>query len=239
MLRADVVIAVSETCARYWRDHYPGPLTEKLHVIERGVDADEFPYGYTPSKSFSAGLRQSLGIARDTPLWCLPGRMVRSKGHLDLIPVLQAVTDANVLTPGEGPDAFSRELRSAAQQAGVLPRLHFLGHRQDVRDILAVSDIVFSISHKPESFGRTTAEALALGRPVIGYAHGGVEEILANVFPDGLVSPRSTEQLTDRAVDFTQRRPSVRRHHRYRLQDMCDATLAVYERLSRRRPPCQ
>lgn len=52
---------------------------------------------------------------------------------------------------------------------------------------MAVSALVYSLSTQPESFGRTTLEALALGRPVVGYDHGGVGELLGQLFPAGRV----------------------------------------------------
>ncbi|GBL46756.1 glycosyltransferase [Sulfuriferula multivorans] len=55
-----------------------------------------------------------------------------------------------------------------------------------MREVFAVSDIVLSLSSKPESFGRTVLEALRLGTPVVGYNHGGVGEILAAAYPAGL-----------------------------------------------------
>ena len=178
-------------------------------------------------------------LEKGAPVWCLPGRIVRGKGHLDLIPVLTQVPDANVLIPGEGPASFLKELKAAALKASVRERMHFLGHRQDIRDILAASDIVFSLSHKPESFGRTAAEALALGRPVIGYDHGGVGEILAKVYPEGAVTPMNVDQLTTRAKTFYRNPPGVPKHACYRLDRMCEATLNVYYELCRRRSTCQ
>lgn len=236
MLRADAVIAVSETCANYWRKHYPGPRTANLRIIERGVDDAEFPFGYRPRAGFAETLPE---LETGAPIWCLPGRIVRGKGHLDLIPVLTQISDANVLIPGEGPASFVTELKNAARAAGVLERMHFLGHRQDIRDILATSDIVFSLSHKPESFGRTAAEALALGRPVIGYDHGGVGEILAKVYPEGGVRPMNVDHLIERVKTFHCDPPDVPRHSCYRLRAMCESTLTVYDELCRCRSTCQ
>ena len=59
---------------------------------------------------------------------------------------------------------------------------------------------MLSLSAKPESFGRTVLEALSLGRPVVGYAHGGVGEILDRRYPAGRVPPGDVETLLARVV---------------------------------------
>jgi glycosyltransferase involved in cell wall biosynthesis len=57
---------------------------------------------------------------------------------------------------------------------------------------------VLCLSSTPESFGRTVAEAIAIGTPVVGYSHGGVAEILAAEFPDGAVECQDFGALTAR-----------------------------------------
>ena len=51
----------------------------------------------------------------------------------------------------------------AARDMGLSDIVVFAGHRSDIRDIYAVSDVVVSLSSKPESFGRTVLEPLAMG----------------------------------------------------------------------------
>jgi glycosyltransferase involved in cell wall biosynthesis len=46
--------------------------------------------------------------------------------------------------------------------------------RSDVQAIYSLSHVVLQLSSKPEAFGRTVIEALQLGVPVLGFAHGGV-----------------------------------------------------------------
>ena len=58
---------------------------------------------------------------------------------------------------------------------------------------------VLQLSRKPEAFGRTVLEALSLCRPVLGYAHGGVGELLAELYPEGRSPPGDLTRLTERA----------------------------------------
>jgi glycosyltransferase involved in cell wall biosynthesis len=91
--------------------------------------------------------------------------------------------------------AYLDELKQLVQQLNLANDVTFVGHRSDLREVLAVSQLVFSLSTSPESFGLTTLEALALGRPVIGYDHGGVGELLRELFPAGRVPLRDEATL--------------------------------------------
>ncbi len=98
-----------------------------------------------------------------------------------------------------------------------------------MRDWLSASDIVFSLcSDPPEAFGRTVPEALHLGVPVIGWDHGGVQEVLAEVFPAGSVPPGDHAQLLKRSRDFLRQCPEVARNAAFGLQESMQKTMAVY-----------
>jgi len=101
-----------------------------------------------------------------------------------------------------------------------------------VRDVFAVSDLILQLSNKPESFGRTVIEALSLCRPVLGYAHGGVGELLAELYPAGRVPVGDINKLIDRAAELVGRAPPIPPMQRYRLADMQDSVLALYQELA-------
>ena len=88
---------------------------------------------------------------------------------------------------------------------------------------------MFSLSRQPESFGRTTLEALALGRPVVGYDHGGVAELLRVLFPEGAVPPGDVERaaIVTRQLLATAPEPRPLRPP-FTLEAMCHSTLDVY-----------
>ncbi|HEY0180267.1 MAG TPA: glycosyltransferase, partial [Dokdonella sp.] len=97
----------------------------------------------------------------------------------------------------------------------------------------ALSALVLQLSNQPESFGRTVVEAIALCRPVLGYDHGGVGELLADLYPAGRVPARDRERLVERAAELLRLAPPIAPLQRYRLADMQRATLALYDELVR------
>ncbi|MEA2094879.1 MAG: glycosyltransferase, partial [Pseudomonadota bacterium] len=113
------------------------------------------------------------------------------------------------------------------------------GYRDDLREILSISAVVLSLSRHPEAFGRTVNEALSLGRPVAGYAHGGVGEQLAELFPAGQVPVGDRQRMAERLALWHQQPPQMEAVKAYRLDNMLQGTLQLYETLAGDWPPCR
>jgi glycosyltransferase involved in cell wall biosynthesis len=78
----------------------------------------------------------------------------------------------------EGGDrAYEDRLRALAARLGVAGRVSFLGWRDDVPAVLAAADVALLASEE-ESFGMSLVEAMALGKPCVGTAVGGVPEVI-------------------------------------------------------------
>ncbi|MGH8124784.1 MAG: glycosyltransferase [Rhodanobacteraceae bacterium] len=239
MARGDRVIAVSQTVHDFVLSNYPNINATKLTVIPRGIDPDAFPYGYRPDDSWRERFFAEFPQLAGAPLLTLPGRGTRLKGHADAIALIAGLrergVDARLLLLGvveAGREAYLRELQAMARARGAADIVAFSPPRSDVRDVYAVSDLVLQLSNKAESFGRTVIEALSLCRPVLGYAHGGVGELLAELYPAGRVPVGDLTKLTDRAAELLGRAPPIPPLQRYRLADMQASVLKLYQELA-------
>lgn len=228
------VICVSESIRDFVRAHYPDVPAEKLRVVPRGVDPVDYPHGWQPDAAWQKKFVAEFPETQGKILLTLPGRVTRLKGHEEFFQLLDALRDLPVqglVAGGAHPkkQAYLAELQQAARERK-LP-VTFTGNRSDLKNILAVSAVVYSFTTQPESFGRTTLEALSLGVPVIGYDHGGVGEQLAVIFPLGAVKPGDWRGAADKTRQFLTARPTVPAGHPFTLQAMLDGTLAVYQEL--------
>ena len=168
----------------------------------------------------------------------LPGRGTRLKGHADALRLLAGLrgggVDARLWMVGArqaGRDAYIDELERESARLGIANALVLSEPTADIARAYAASDLVLQLSRKPEAFGRTVLEALSVGRPVMGWAHGGVGELLARWQPHGAVSPFDEEALLHRAhVLMAQPPPAVTMPDG--LRAMQQATLALYEQLA-------
>ncbi|NII12296.1 glycosyltransferase [Oleiagrimonas sp. C23AA] len=239
MTRGDRIIVVSQTVRDYVLTHYPTVDPARLRVISRGVDTNEFPYGYRPGEGWVAAFFNQYPNLAGAPLLVLPGRGTRLKGHHDAIELVADLArrgiDTRLLLLGviePGREAYVEELRALIAERGLQRQVVLSEPRPDVRDVFALSALVLQLSNKPESFGRTVVEALSLCRPVLGYAHGGVGELLAELYPAGRVPLGDRERLAERAAELLRVAPPIPPLSSYRMIDMQAATLAVYRELA-------
>lgn len=239
LLRGERVICVSNTVRDYVLRHYPRTDPTRLVVIPRGVDAAEFPFGHQPDDAWRAAFFAEFPQLAGAPLLTLPARGTRLKGHADAIELLAGLgargIDARLLLLGAreaGREQYVAELEALARERGVAERLAITVPRADVRDVYAVSALVLQVSRQAETFGRIVVEALSMCRPVLGYAHGGVGELLAELYPAGQVAPGDRVQLVERAAELLRRAPPIAPLRAYRLGDMQDATLALYRKVA-------
>lgn len=235
MVSGERVIVVSQSVRDFVFRHYPWLDPTHLRVIPRGVDTDAFPYGYRPDDAWTERFFAEFPQLADAPLLTLPARGTRLKGHHDAIKLVTALRargiDTRLLLLGviePGREEYVKELTALIDKLGVADAVVMTPTRDDVRDVLGISTLVLQLSNKPESFGRTVVEALAMCRPVLGYAHGGVGELLSELYPPGRVPPGDHERLVERAAELLRLAPPIPPLTSYRLCDMQDATLAVY-----------
>lgn len=238
MARGECVIAVSDTVRDYVQRHYARQAGDRVVVIPRGVDPATFPYGFQPAPEWLVRWRALHPRLAGQCVLLLPGRITRLKGHEDFIALIATLRERGVaahglIVGGAHPRkvAYLRELHDLARARGVYDAITFAGQRDDLREIMAASDLVLSLSSQPESFGRTVLEALSLGVRVVGYDHGGVGEILRAVYPTGAVAAGDIEVLADKVLQ-TLRAPPPPPEHPYPLRAMLDATLALYKKLA-------
>jgi len=244
MTRGERVIAVSESIRQYIAENFPKTPLKYVRVIPRGIAPEVYPRGFQPDPAWQQQWLREFPQLAGQRLLTLPGRISRLKGHEDFLRLIQELVGAGekfhgLIVGGAHPkkQGYFQEMQTLATRLGVAHQVTFTGHRSDLREILAASAVVFSLSAQPEAFGRTTLEALALGRPVIGYDHGGVGELLRQFFPTGGIPLRDAQALlrSTRAMLAAAPAPAPVGAP-FTVDAMCRSTLRVYEELA---PPAQ
>ena len=247
LTRGERVLCVSPTVRAHVLRQWPDTDPEKLLVIEPGIDAAVFCAGVaTEARSdLDSGANAKVGGgagARQAPgekILLMPGRGTRLKGHTAALTLLSGLrasgVDARLRLLGAdepGREAYMRELDSIARSLGVAAFFQAQPPTNDVVSAYRQCDLVLQLSSRPEAFGRTVIEALAVGKPVLGWAHGGVGESLARYFPEGQVPLGDQQTLLATTLHLLARGVTSARISPQTLHDMQANTLKVYESLA-------
>ncbi len=169
--RNDAVIAVSDAVGESLIP-YPGP---DARVIPNGVSAK-----FRPEEAAAA--RAELGIAEDRPLVVHVGNIRPHKGHANLTEAIRHVVEAHpevvvASIGGEKYDGDLERITADANAAGVGEQLRFLGRRTDARAFIEAATVYVNPSDF-EGLPVSILEAMALARPIVATAVGGVPSVI-------------------------------------------------------------
>ncbi len=214
-----------------------GFSAERIELIPNGVELGR--YGEPPG----AGLRARLGLPEEKILVACVARFHPVKDHATLLRAFGRVAgereDVELVLAGDG--ELRDELRAQAAALGVEDRVHWLGVRRDVPELLRGVDI-FCMTSVSEAASLTVLEAMASRLPVVVTAVGGNPELVRDEV-DGRLVPRGDDRAAAAAIldlcDDAELARSVGEAGRQRVEAVfdlevtLDAYLALYQRVAR------
>lgn len=212
----------------------------RVKVVYNGVEQALF------QRPRPAGaVRRDLGLPEEVPLLGLVARLDHwGKGHKELFTAMTLLSEqhpCHALIVGDG--RRRGEMQQMAQDLGLSPRIHFLGNRQDVPDLLAAMDIFVLPSHS-EGVSLALLEAMAAGLPVIVSEVGGLPEVVQHE-ENGLLIPVGDAEALAHSLSRVLRDPlwaqtlgeKARREvkTRFSLERLGQEINAIYDELVLRR----
>lgn len=191
--RATGVIANSQATAEAFR---AAGGRAPIHVVPNGFDPARF--ADRPDTELTA-LRRSLRVG-NKPVAAVFGRISRWKGQDILLRAAAMIPELVVWVVGEavftGDDrTYAGELKALASESGLQGRVFFLGHRDDIPQLMQAADVIVHTSVAPEPFGRVVVEGMLSGRPVIASRAGGPSEIIRDGETGWLFEPGNAGEL--------------------------------------------
>jgi glycosyltransferase involved in cell wall biosynthesis len=180
--QADAVIAVSDRLKQELEA--AGVPPQRITVLRNAILLRDYAVAGTASS-----VRREFGIREDQPVISIVGRLSLEKGHETFLQAASTIAkshpDLRCLIVGDGP--LEHTLRQRVQELGLTAQVVFTGHRSQLADIYAATDVLV-ISSLTEGIPNVLLEAFAHGKPAVATSVGGVPEVLEDGRSGWLVS---------------------------------------------------
>lgn len=236
---ADCTTAVSNHLRHAYRSVAAEP--DKIWAIPYGADSALCYPGYQPPAEWTARLHAEHPELSGRYVICLPGPVAPRYGTADAVPILSSLLErgipAHLIIAGgttRCPKAYMAELRRSIHAAALAEHISWVGPDTALRDLLSSAHAVLCTAAHPAAYHRPILEALALGRPVVGYSHGVVAEYLAAFLPAGAVPPGSPAAAADLLAAWHRNPPPLPSAipYPYRLSDTARTYHQLYTTLT-------
>lgn len=173
----DNIITVSEFLRQRFIHDF-GFIPSMVHTVYNGANQDTYNLSRFSTDQLIE-LKKRFNIKENEKVISLIARLYRSKGQQYLIAaapaIVEAVPEVKFLLAGDGP--HEALLKKQAQDLGVLENFIFAGYRQDIPEIIALSDIVVRPSEM-EGLPINVIEAMLMAKPVVASHIAGVPEMI-------------------------------------------------------------
>ena len=212
-----------------------GVPPERCAVLPNGLDL-------SPFKSIDprdrARVRTEFNIPADVPLLGMAVRLDADKRPQTFVRdarrMLARCPDLHFLVAGDGTERVACE--QLAEELGLTARMRFVGFRSDVRSIISACDAM-ALYSLVEACPYAAIEALALGKPVLGFDAGGMREIVRHASTGFLAVPTHADQIVEYAVQLatnptlrsSMSAECVRDSQRFSIERHVDSLLRHYD----------
>jgi glycosyltransferase involved in cell wall biosynthesis len=234
---SSAVVVVSPAVRHDLVERFHIAPSEKTVVVSLGFDLSP----YLSSHRKDAILRRSLGLAADTPLVGIVGRMVPVKNHALFLEAAREVhrhrPQVHFVLVGGG--ELQPELRRLAEQLGLREVVHFVGWQRQMERVYPDLDALV-LTSKNEGTPVVLIEAMACGVPVVATRVGGVPDVVEHGRTGLLVPANDVEGVASAVLDLLEDRRQAQRlgragresvRERFSVQRLLRDTEALYERL--------
>ena len=213
----------------------PGVNPGNVKSVSAGVDFRRFDFKINGIK-----IREELGVNPGQPLIGKIGVIRGWKGYnylLEAAPIiLKKFPDARFVFVGNGPGF--EQTKSIAKSLGLEQKLTFLGHRDDIPEIMAGLDIQVLASFAGEGTPQVIPQAFAMKTPLIATRVGSIPEMLGQGKRGILVEPKNSVDLANGIINLIEN-PGIRNELAEKGYEFCrnelgvdrmiDETITIYE----------
>lgn len=198
---ADEIVTVSENVKQHLVASRMVPKS-KVTVIYNGIDTDKFK-----PHNISKGLYSEFSVESNDVVIGMIGRINAWKGQMALlnamIPLMLKNKNLKLIFVGgvfKGEEHFRSDLKAAIKNSNVSKQISLKEFRTDMIDVYQLIDVFCLPSTNPDPLPTVVLEAMSSGKPIVGFEHGGIQEMVVQNKNGILVEPNNINSLT-RAIE--------------------------------------
>lgn len=195
---ADKIVTVSEAVARHVQQSR-FVKDQQVQVIYNGVDNSVY-------HELAAGpLREKFGLAADALVVGMVGRVNAWKGQGDFLEAVQPILEQNPQAVAfmagsafEGEEWRVTQLEEKIAALPVAGQIKRIDYYRETTELYNLFDVFVLPSTNPDPLPTVVLEAMACGKPIVGYRHGGVCEMVADGINGLLAEVKDPQDLSDK-----------------------------------------
>ena len=175
----DTLITINQEDYQLAKNKFNKRCKDIQYVPGVGIDTKKFDIKLTYKEKQE--LKESIGLEKDDFILTCVARLDKNKNQRFLIEVMEQLVkeNNNIHLLLVGPDELNGLFQKNVKKKHLENNVHFLGKREDIPQILAITDIVVSASLR-EGLPVNVMEAFAAGKPVVALKCRGMEDLIKN-----------------------------------------------------------
>ena len=250
MLRSDLIIAGSNFIFSHINENYSNYLNtkKKFLVIFRGINTDYFDPSTTLEKD-EDNLFKSWELKVGKKIILFPGRLTSWKGQEMFLDSINKVNIqlghdafiAVILGNDQGRELYKKKLIRLVEQYRLTNQVKFIEHCKNMPVAYKISNFVVSASIEPESFGRISAEAQSMQKPILASNIGGSKETIIDNKTGILFESGNSDEMSKKIIELLNLDESTLNQmgiegrknviNKFNVEKMCFSTYSEYKKL--------
>lgn len=195
----DTIITINKEDYELAKKHFSKRCKDIQYVPGVGIDIKKFDIKL--SEAEQKVLKKSLCLKESSLILTNVARLDKNKNQGFLIDSMEKINkiDSNIHLLLVGPDELNGYYQMKVKKCNLEKNIHFLGKRDDIPEILKITDIVVSASQR-EGLPVNVMESLASNVPVIALNCRGMKDLISNGKNGYIVS--NQEEFIDKVLQL-------------------------------------